>query len=126
MGKPNIQRIGYTGADTNRVTLTGRVHRQPELRLIPPGTTLYLLVPLLVRGVWPDHTGQCAPIDYEITCFAQGPAAEKYSWLTAGDQIQVYGAIDFIVGEWNAGTGQVACVQSIRVSDVTLLQKGVR
>ena len=49
MGKLNNiqQRIGYTGADINRVSLSGRVHRQPELRLIPPGTTLYLLVPLV-------------------------------------------------------------------------------
>lgn len=86
-------------SDINRVELTGRVSGPPELRLVPPGCTFYLSFHLTIRGSWPDHTGQVVPMDYTLTCFAQGKKAEETLWVSAGHRVRVFGAIDLLVGE---------------------------
>jgi len=113
----------FNHEDLNRVTLSGRVTRTPEMRLISPNTTEHILVPLLVRGLWPDHTGQVSPLRYEITCFEQGPAVEKFLWASAGDYVRIDGKIDFIVGEWDMTRHEIQCVLSIRIGEMCAARK---
>ena len=102
-------------ASINRVELTGRVSGSPELRLVPPGCTFYTSFGLTVRGTWPDHTGQTVPMDYTITCFAQGKKAEEMLWLSQGHRVRVFGAIDLLVGEDDG-----SYVPAVRVREVML------
>ena len=61
-----------TSININTVELTGRVTRQPELRLIPPGGALYAMIPLDMRAAWAGCSGDITAIKYKIPGFAQG------------------------------------------------------
>lgn len=85
--------------DLNKVELTGRVVSQPELRIIPPGATLYVMMVLSIRAIWPDYQGEAMPLTYDIPCFAQGATAEALLWIADGDTVNIQGSLDVIVGD---------------------------
>ncbi|MEX5283365.1 MAG: single-stranded DNA-binding protein [Nitrospiraceae bacterium] len=98
----------HNKSDTNQVSLTGRIHGEPVVRIIPPGCTIYVHFELSVRGEWPDHTGSAVLLEYRHVCFAQGPAAEAILWASNGDHVGLIGSLDMIVGDYEpAGTAPI-------------------
>lgn len=110
--------------DTNRVELSGRIATEPIMRIVPPGSTFYMLFGLTSRGEWPDHTGTAVLLEYRHLCFAQGSAAESIAWASEGDSVLLVGAIDLILDDY-AGPEQVPCYKpAIRVQQMQLIEEG--
>lgn len=87
-------------ADVNLVTLTGRIDGEPVMRVVPPGSTLYIHFELACRGEWPDHTGNATLLEYRHLCFAYAEAAEAIMWASAGDCVGLIGSIDMVISEY--------------------------
>lgn len=109
--------------DTNQVSLTGRIDGEPVMLIVPPGCTFYVHFELIVRGEWPDHTGQCVLPEYRQVCFAQGPAAEAILWAKAGDYVGIIGSLDMILGDYGPARMAPVYRPAIRVHTMRLLHE---
>ena len=110
--------------DTNRVELSGRIATEPIMRIVPPGTTFYVLFELRSCGEWPDHTGTCVLLEYRHLCFAQGSSAEAIAWASEGDSVQLVGAIDLILDDYTGPEMVPSYKPAIRVHQMQLIEEG--
>lgn len=111
--------------DTNRVELSGRIAGDPTMRLIPPGCTFYIVFELVSRGEWPDHTGCAVLLEYRHHCFAQGTQAEAITWARNGDAVQLVGALDLVLDDYEP-TQMMGPVYkpAVRVHQMKLIEEG--
>lgn len=113
--------------DINCVALTGLVAEEPLLQVIPPGATFYLSFPLLVRCLFPDHTGALMPFEHIMLCMATGTEAERCLCVEKGDAVEIRGSLDLVyMGDSQAGPIQPNCSLAVRVQDLIAPQKGHR
>lgn len=113
--------------DINCVTITGLIAETPLLQIIPPGATLYLSFPLLVRCLLPDHTGMLAPFDHVMQCLATGTEAERCLCVEEGDAVEIRGSLDLVyMGDSPAGPTQPDCSLAVRIQDLIAPRKGRR
>jgi len=115
--------MSQTRRDLNRVEVIGVIAREPVLRLVPPGSTLFVAFQITIRGAWPDHTGAAVLLDVEHECFAQGEVAEAMLWASANDRVWLVGALDLLIDDFEPISHAPTFRQAVRIHRMTRLSK---
>lgn len=106
----------------NRVTITGNLTRDPELKHLDSGTAICRLG-VAVNGRKKDNTGQWVddPNFFDVTVWgAQGENVAKY--LGKGSGIAIDGRLDW--RSWETDDGQKRSAVSIIAENVQFLSRG--
>src|SRR6476659_4408488 len=108
-------------SDINRVTLVGRLTRDPELRTLPAGTSV-LSLGLAVNGRQKDQSGNWIdkPNFFDVKVFG-GQADMLANHLAKGRRVGVDGRLDW--SSWEAQDGQKRSKVEVVAQSVQFLDR---